>query len=557
MATVTTNTPTNKNQCKFTGNGSNTGFGSGSSLMARGFIWKQGSSGDPTYYDSMDNGVYSGGDFDSVAADSAGNFPDGSYSKECNGFLAGTSYRVRAIIVVVQIGGIGQPDLIFNNYYGSTITVTMTSPAVAPTVTTSAGSSITSNSCVGNGNITYTGGELCSERGFCYKVGTSGDPTTSDSKVSDTAGSYSYGTFTKAITGLSANTGYRVRAYAINSKGTSYGTTVQVTTLPLTLSLSDTITISDSITKAAGTTKADLLSIADEISKVATFVRQIADSVSISDSISKKSQIVFADEVTIADEMSKVSSYNLSFADVMVIFDDMGMTSPGNYFLSFNEILSISDSIIKSVEFGIEDTLTVEDDMSRIVAYERLIADTITVSDDMTHSKVVLRTINIVANSMLKNATQQVSVIGVYSDESASDVTQFCSFATSDIDIATIDSGGLITSISEGLVTITATLGALTTTYVLAVISESQSAALMTGIVSFANGDTYRAASYLSRRHVFKTNSISLVKVLDSKYPVTIELVFPDIPLAIPVTVENKNPVRVKSFLMEAVEVRI
>ncbi|MDD5523661.1 MAG: Ig-like domain-containing protein [Smithella sp.] len=328
-------------------------------------------------------------------------------------------------------------------------------------------------------------------------------------------------------------------------------------TAPLTLSLSDTITISDSIAKATRTTKADLLSIADEISKVATFVRQIADSVSVSDSISKKSQIVFADEVTIADEMSRLSSYNLSFADVMVIFDDMGMRSPGNYFLLFNEILSISDSIIKSVEFGIEDTLTVEDDMSRIVAYERLIADTITVSDDMTHSKVVLRTINIVANSMLKNATQQVSVIGVYSDESASDVTQFCSFATSDIDIATIDSGGLITSISEGLVTITATLGDLTTTYVLAVISESQSAALMTGIVSFANGDTYRTASYLSRRHVFKTNSISLVKVLASKYPVTIELVFPDIPLAIPVTVENKNPVRVKSFLMEAVEVRI
>lgn len=100
---------------------------------------------------------------------------------------------------------------------------------VAPTVTTQNCSSVTFNSATGNGNITATGGASVSRRGFCYKVGTSGDPTTSDSTAYDD-GTFDIGAYTKAITGLSADTGYRVRAYAINSVGTSYGTTVQLTT---------------------------------------------------------------------------------------------------------------------------------------------------------------------------------------------------------------------------------------------------------------------------------------------------------------------------------------
>ena len=101
---------------------------------------------------------------------------------------------------------------------------------VAPTVTTQAVSSVDKTTATGNGNITATGGANCTRRGFCYKVGTSGDPTTSDSTAYDN-GDYGTGAYTKAITGLTAGTGYRVRAYAINSAGTSYGDTVQLTTL--------------------------------------------------------------------------------------------------------------------------------------------------------------------------------------------------------------------------------------------------------------------------------------------------------------------------------------
>ena len=101
---------------------------------------------------------------------------------------------------------------------------------VAPTVTTQSATNVAQTSCTGNGNITDTGGENATCRGFCYKVGTSGDPTTSDS-VAYNDGSFGTGAYTKSITGLSANTSYRIRAYAVNSAGTSYGTTVSVKTL--------------------------------------------------------------------------------------------------------------------------------------------------------------------------------------------------------------------------------------------------------------------------------------------------------------------------------------
>jgi len=106
------------------------------------------------------------------------------------------------------------------------------SPAVAPTVTTQDPSNVATTTATGNGNITATGGDVITRRGFCYVTGTSGDPTTSDSVAYDD-GSFGTGAYTIAITGLSAATNYRVRAYAVSSIGTSYGTTVQMLTTPL------------------------------------------------------------------------------------------------------------------------------------------------------------------------------------------------------------------------------------------------------------------------------------------------------------------------------------
>lgn len=100
---------------------------------------------------------------------------------------------------------------------------------LAPTVTTQACTAVTGQTATGNGNITATGGANATQRGFCYMSGTSGDPTTANSKVYDN-GSFGTGAFAKTISGLSPSSNYRVRAYAINAIGTSYGATVQLTT---------------------------------------------------------------------------------------------------------------------------------------------------------------------------------------------------------------------------------------------------------------------------------------------------------------------------------------
>lgn len=77
-------------------------------------------------------------------------------------------------------------------------------------------------------------------------------------------------------------------------------------------------------------------------------------------------------------------------------------------------------------------------------------------------------------------------------------------------------------------------------------------------IVAFSNSEKqYRTATYLTKRHEFRPNSIGVVKVLASKYPVSIDVIFPLIPRTISLTVTNEKPIRIKSFLMESCEVRI
>lgn len=96
---------------------------------------------------------------------------------------------------------------------------------VGPTVITNAATTITTSSAGVGGNVTSDGGASVTERGVCYS--TTPNPSTSGNKIQSGSG---LGNFSGTISGLNPNTNYYIRAYAINSVGTSYGTELSFTT---------------------------------------------------------------------------------------------------------------------------------------------------------------------------------------------------------------------------------------------------------------------------------------------------------------------------------------
>ena len=107
------------------------------------------------------------------------------------------------------------------------ITYEIMTPGTLATITTTGVTGISGPSAMSGGNITATGGSTISHRGVCWATTTS--PTTANDTTLDGTGTGT-GSYTSTLTGLSANTTYYVRAYAINSAGTSYGNEVSFTT---------------------------------------------------------------------------------------------------------------------------------------------------------------------------------------------------------------------------------------------------------------------------------------------------------------------------------------
>ncbi len=98
----------------------------------------------------------------------------------------------------------------------------------SPTVTTNAVGSITASQAQITGEITATGGQNATTRGFV--LNTSGTPTVADDVTSEN-GSFGTGTYNLTPNSLTSNTLYYVRAYAINGNGTSYGNEMSFTSL--------------------------------------------------------------------------------------------------------------------------------------------------------------------------------------------------------------------------------------------------------------------------------------------------------------------------------------
>lgn len=97
--------------------------------------------------------------------------------------------------------------------------------ATTPTVVTSAQSSVTTTTAILGGIVTADGGAGVTERGIVWA--TTLNPTTANNKVANGSGN---GLFSATVTGLPFGTLVHVRAYAINSAGTSYGNGISFTT---------------------------------------------------------------------------------------------------------------------------------------------------------------------------------------------------------------------------------------------------------------------------------------------------------------------------------------
>jgi len=122
-----------------------------------------------------------------------------------------------------------------------------------PELTTATVSDIGPSSAKSGGNISSDGGAAVTAHGVCWS--SASNPTTTDSKTSDGPNT---GTYKSSITGLTANTLYHVRAYAINSVGTAYGNDIAFTTTNSITLPSLTTTEISAITKSSASTGGEI-----------------------------------------------------------------------------------------------------------------------------------------------------------------------------------------------------------------------------------------------------------------------------------------------------------
>lgn len=135
-------------------------------------------------------------------------------------FAATSSYYNGATATPTAIG-ITQTNTTASRAYA----VAMIHGVFTPSVDTEAVTDIDFTTATGNGNVLDDGSVTITERGVVWNTVTGPTVENDKSAVAGTTGA-----FTAPMTGLTGNTLYYVRAYAINSQGTVYGDEVTFTT---------------------------------------------------------------------------------------------------------------------------------------------------------------------------------------------------------------------------------------------------------------------------------------------------------------------------------------
>lgn len=139
----------------------------------------------------------------------------GTFSTTLAGLIANTNYYIKAYAINSQGSG-----------YGDQVSFKTSQNIVIPIVSTTSVTTFTSNSATVGGNVSSDGNATVTERGVYW--GTSQNPETTGTKLQIGNGT---GSFSNSLTGLSPNTTYYIKAFAINSQGPAYGSQQLFTTL--------------------------------------------------------------------------------------------------------------------------------------------------------------------------------------------------------------------------------------------------------------------------------------------------------------------------------------
>ena len=162
-----------------------------------------------------------------------------NWTNSLTGLTPNKTYNV--IPYFIFSGNSGNP--VYPSYSDKKVFTTLANP---PTVLTIGASAIAQTTATGGGNV--TAGDLVTARGVAWST-SSGATTGATHTTHDGTGT---GMFTSLLTGLTSNTKYYVRAYAVNNGGITYGTELNFTTLALPTVTTTTVSTIGQTTATGG-----------------------------------------------------------------------------------------------------------------------------------------------------------------------------------------------------------------------------------------------------------------------------------------------------------------